>query len=276
MNAPDDLGFIHQLHCRARPGACRRFCCCTAPAATRTIFFRWPSASRPAAPCCRRAARSTSRASTRFFRRSPTASGTSTISSIALASSPASCSARAGLRAAEAGRARLFQRRQHRLVAAAEGARRARRRDPAARHAAVRSAAAAGPARHSGAADRRHHDDELIPVERAGLLAALLGEAGADVTYEVLHAGHGLTEEDFKLASEWLARQRPLEYGKPNRHERQAPHRPQLHDEAGRAAAVRGLHGHEDHPRLARAGHRRNAGDRRAVATATACCTAAR
>src|SRR4029079_9999591 len=50
------------------------------------------------------------------------------------------------------------------------------------------------------------HDDELIPVERPGLLAALLGEAGADVTYEVLHAGHGLTPEDLKLASEWLSR----------------------------------------------------------------------
>jgi len=47
--------------------------------------------------------------------------------------------------------------------------------------------------------------DELIPVERAGLLAALLGEAGADVTYEALHAAHGLTGEDVKLASEWLA-----------------------------------------------------------------------
>ena len=52
------------------------------------------------------------------------------------------------------------------------------------------------------------HDDELIPVERAGLLAALLGEAGAEVTYEVLHAGHGLTGEDLKLASEWLATRR--------------------------------------------------------------------
>src|SRR5436190_17353811 len=52
------------------------------------------------------------------------------------------------------------------------------------------------------------HDDELIPVERAGLLAALLGEAGADVTYEVLRAGHGLTGEDLKLASEWLASRR--------------------------------------------------------------------
>jgi phospholipase/carboxylesterase len=52
------------------------------------------------------------------------------------------------------------------------------------------------------------HDDELIPVERAGLLAALLGEAGAEVTYEVLRTGHGLTEEDIKLASEWLVSRR--------------------------------------------------------------------
>ena len=48
--------------------------------------------------------------------------------------------------------------------------------------------------------------DELIPVERAGLLAALLGEAGADVTYEVLPVFHGLTQEDVALASEWLVR----------------------------------------------------------------------
>jgi phospholipase/carboxylesterase len=48
--------------------------------------------------------------------------------------------------------------------------------------------------------------DELIPVERAGLLAALLGEAGADVTYEVLPVSHGLVQEDIALASEWLAR----------------------------------------------------------------------
>lgn len=47
--------------------------------------------------------------------------------------------------------------------------------------------------------------DELIPVERAGLLAALLGEAGANVTYEVLHSDHGLTELDLTLAAEWLA-----------------------------------------------------------------------
>jgi phospholipase/carboxylesterase len=52
--------------------------------------------------------------------------------------------------------------------------------------------------------------DELIPVERAGLLAALLGEAGADVTYEALHAGHGLTKPDITLAAEWLAARRKL------------------------------------------------------------------
>ena len=50
--------------------------------------------------------------------------------------------------------------------------------------------------------------DELIPMTQAGLLAALLGEAGADVTYETLPAGHGLTEQDLKLATSWLASRR--------------------------------------------------------------------
>src|SRR5690606_28754191 len=47
--------------------------------------------------------------------------------------------------------------------------------------------------------------DELIPLDQAGLLAALLGEAGADVTYEVVPSGHGLTQEDVRLAAAWLA-----------------------------------------------------------------------
>jgi len=51
-------------------------------------------------------------------------------------------------------------------------------------------------------------DDELIPVDRAGLLAALLGEAGADVSYEVLHSGHGLTKQDISLAAAWLENRR--------------------------------------------------------------------
>jgi phospholipase/carboxylesterase len=50
--------------------------------------------------------------------------------------------------------------------------------------------------------------DELIPMTQAGLLAALLGESGADVTYETLPAGHGLTEQDLKLATSWLASRR--------------------------------------------------------------------
>jgi phospholipase/carboxylesterase len=48
--------------------------------------------------------------------------------------------------------------------------------------------------------------DELIPPQQAGLLAALLGEAGADATFEVLEAGHSLIEEDLRLATGWLAR----------------------------------------------------------------------
>jgi phospholipase/carboxylesterase len=48
--------------------------------------------------------------------------------------------------------------------------------------------------------------DELIAVERAADLAALLREAGAQVSYEVLRAGHGLTERDLSLAADWLAR----------------------------------------------------------------------
>jgi phospholipase/carboxylesterase len=48
--------------------------------------------------------------------------------------------------------------------------------------------------------------DPLAPEEQAGLLAALLGEAGADVAYEVVPGGHGLTGFDLQLAASWLAR----------------------------------------------------------------------
>ena len=48
--------------------------------------------------------------------------------------------------------------------------------------------------------------DQMVPTEQAGLLAAYLGEAGADVTYEVLPAGHNLTEQDLVHAAGWLAK----------------------------------------------------------------------
>jgi phospholipase/carboxylesterase len=48
-------------------------------------------------------------------------------------------------------------------------------------------------------------NDPLVPAEQSGLLAAYLGEAGADVTYEVLPAGHNLTEQDLVLAAGWLS-----------------------------------------------------------------------
>ena len=49
-------------------------------------------------------------------------------------------------------------------------------------------------------------NDPLVPVDQAALLAALLGEAGADVTYEVVQGGHGLTGDDLSLAGRWLSK----------------------------------------------------------------------
>jgi phospholipase/carboxylesterase len=48
--------------------------------------------------------------------------------------------------------------------------------------------------------------DPIVPEKQAGLLAALIGEAGADATYEVVPAGHGLSPDDLRLAAAWLAR----------------------------------------------------------------------
>lgn len=47
-------------------------------------------------------------------------------------------------------------------------------------------------------------EDPLIPHDQPGLLAALLGEAGADVTFEMLPAGHALTAQDIAFAQGWL------------------------------------------------------------------------
>lgn len=48
--------------------------------------------------------------------------------------------------------------------------------------------------------------DPIVPEEQAGLLAAYVGEAGANVSYEVVPAGHALTGYDLQLAAAWLAR----------------------------------------------------------------------
>jgi phospholipase/carboxylesterase len=47
-------------------------------------------------------------------------------------------------------------------------------------------------------------DDPLVPADRPPYFAALLGEAGADVTLEFLPAGHALTQQDIAFAHAWL------------------------------------------------------------------------
>jgi phospholipase/carboxylesterase len=49
-------------------------------------------------------------------------------------------------------------------------------------------------------------DDPLVPPEQPSYFAALLGEAGADVTLEMLPAGHALTQQDLVFAHDWLER----------------------------------------------------------------------
>jgi phospholipase/carboxylesterase len=47
-------------------------------------------------------------------------------------------------------------------------------------------------------------DDPLVPADRPTYFAALLGEAGAEVTLELLPAGHALTRKDLLFAQAWL------------------------------------------------------------------------
>lgn len=49
-------------------------------------------------------------------------------------------------------------------------------------------------------------DDPLVPADRPPYFAALFGEAGADVTLELLPAGHALTQQDLVFAHAWLER----------------------------------------------------------------------
>lgn len=54
-------------------------------------------------------------------------------------------------------------------------------------------------------------DDPLVPADRPPYFAALLGEAGADVTLELLPGGHALTQQDLVFAHAWLERVFPAQ-----------------------------------------------------------------
>ena len=54
-------------------------------------------------------------------------------------------------------------------------------------------------------------DDPLVPSEQPSYFAALLGEAGADVTLEMVPAGHTLTQQDLVFAFNWLERYFPAQ-----------------------------------------------------------------
>ncbi len=49
-------------------------------------------------------------------------------------------------------------------------------------------------------------DDPLVPPDQPSYFAALLGEAGAEVTLEMLPAEHALIQQDLVFAHDWLER----------------------------------------------------------------------
>jgi phospholipase/carboxylesterase len=49
-------------------------------------------------------------------------------------------------------------------------------------------------------------EDPLIPAAGRERLAQVLREAGADVSLHILPAGHGLTQADVAIATEWVAK----------------------------------------------------------------------
>ncbi|PZQ44123.1 MAG: phospholipase [Micavibrio aeruginosavorus] len=46
--------------------------------------------------------------------------------------------------------------------------------------------------------------DQIIPIENSKTLTGLLQDAGADVTFDVKPAGHGLTQADFLAIKNWM------------------------------------------------------------------------
>jgi len=55
--------------------------------------------------------------------------------------------------------------------------------------------------------------DPIIPVENAGRLAAMLREAGSDVTHRLEDAGHQLVFDEIAAAKKWLGESRETESG---------------------------------------------------------------
>jgi predicted esterase len=50
-------------------------------------------------------------------------------------------------------------------------------------------------------------EDPIVPAETRDRLSRVLREAGADVRYEILPAGHQLTRQDLVLAADWVSGQ---------------------------------------------------------------------
>jgi phospholipase/carboxylesterase len=50
--------------------------------------------------------------------------------------------------------------------------------------------------------------DPMSPPPQREELAATLRAAGAELTHEIVPAGHGLTAQDVGLAAQWLGKQR--------------------------------------------------------------------
>ncbi|MFZ1427201.1 MAG: alpha/beta hydrolase [Geminicoccaceae bacterium] len=51
--------------------------------------------------------------------------------------------------------------------------------------------------------------DPIVPADNAARLAAMLVQAGAEVTHRTMPVGHGLSQPDVTIARDWVERLRP-------------------------------------------------------------------